>query len=427
MAPAATTKTDKQATSDAPKVAVKPATVDLQATQQKIQAIISEQQATHYERTELVTAFWHAIIANQHLLMVGPGGTGKSFLTRDTAKRVTGAAYFEVAMDETTTPDQILGPPDIKSMVEDGKTRRVPDGMMPTAHIAFLDEFFNANGPALHSTMPLLNERIFHNNGKPVPIPLRTAFMGTNKLNSDVDQAALWDRVHHRHVVGYVSDRDHLHSLIDEAMLRQVSTYEDPSFTTVTLNEIDAAHDAAMSLPVSDIAFTTFLDIKEELERNGVVVSTRRLVEAMKGVLAMAWTAGHDEVKVGDLGILRHMLWTTQDQMSVVKTVVLNACNPGEKKALDLLDELDKFKVEYQQASELDEIKRNTAAIDIFKKAQRLIDEAQPLLDTATAAGASTQRISDLIDSAGTLREKIGVECFNMDAAQIANLPTNRR
>jgi MoxR-like ATPase len=160
MAPAATTKTDKQATSDAPKVAVKPATVDLQATQQKIQAIISEQQATHYERTELVTAFWHAIIANQHLLMVGPGGTGKSFLTRDTAKRVTGAAYFEVAMDETTTPDQILGPPDIKSMVEDGKTRRVPDGMMPTAHIAFLDEFFNANGPALHSTMPLLNERI---------------------------------------------------------------------------------------------------------------------------------------------------------------------------------------------------------------------------------------------------------------------------
>lgn len=418
MAPA-TTKVDQ------PKAATPG--IDLQATQAKIQAIIAEQQEQHFERTELVPAFWHAIVANQHLLMVGPGGTGKSFLTRDTAARIVGANYFEVAMDETTTPDQILGPPDIKSMVEDGKTRRVPDGMLPTAHVAFLDEFFNANGPALHSTMPLLNERIFHNNGKPVPIPLRAAFMGTNKLNSDVDQAALWDRVHHRHVVGYVSDRDHLHNLIGEAMLRQVSTYEKPAFTTVTLAEIDAAHDAAMSLPVSEIAFSTFLDIKEELERSGVIVSTRRLVEAMKGVCSMAWVAGHDEVKVGDLGILRHMLWATQDQISVVKTVVLNACNPGEKKALDLLDELDKFKTEYQQASELDEIKRNTAAIDIFKKAQRLIDEATPLLDAATAAGASTQRINDLIGAANTLREKIGVECFNMDAAQIAALPQTRR
>ena len=38
---------------------------------------------------------------------------------------------------------------------------------------AFLDEFFNANGPLLHSVMPALNERIFHNNGVPTPIPLR--------------------------------------------------------------------------------------------------------------------------------------------------------------------------------------------------------------------------------------------------------------
>ena len=398
-----------------------------QTTAEKIQVIIGEQQATHYERSEVIPALWTALVANQHLLMVAPGGTGKSHLTRDLASRVTGINYFEVALDETSTPDQILGAPDIKSMVEDGKVRRVADGMLPMAHFAFLDEFFNANGPALHSMMPILNERIFHNNGKPVPTPLRSAVMATNKLNADQDQAALWDRVHHRHVVGYVSDRDNLRSLVSEAVLRSVSGYAAPQFTTVTLEEIDAAHDEAMSLQISDLAFNTFLDVKEELERNGVIISTRRVVEAMKGVLATAWIAGHTEVKVGDLSVLRHMLWSTQDQISIVKNIVLTACNPGEKKALDLLDDLDKLKAEYSQASDLDEIKANTASIDIFKKAQRITDEALPLLATAQAAGAGTQRIEDLIGACDALRVKIGKERFNMDEAQIQALATARR
>jgi hypothetical protein len=47
--------------------------------------------------------------------------------------------------------------------------------------------------------------------------------MGTNKLNADVDQAALWDRVHHRHQIGFVSDRDNLNALLNEAVLRSVS------------------------------------------------------------------------------------------------------------------------------------------------------------------------------------------------------------
>lgn len=400
--------------------------INLADVSAKIQTIIEEMRDTHFERTEIIPALWTAAVANQHMLMVGPGGTGKSMIVRDVARRVTGSSYFEIALDETSTPDQILGPPDIKSMVEDGKTRRVPDGMLPTAHFAFLDEFFNANGPALHSTMPLLNERIFHNNGKPVPIPLRSAYAGTNKLNSDQDQAALWDRIHHRHIVKYVSDRDNLAALVQAAMLRQVSDYEVPEETTITLDELDAAHDAAMALPVSDIAFTTFLDIKDELERNGVTISTRRVVEAMKGVVSTAFIAGHDEVKVGDLSVLRHMLWTRQEEANTVKQVVLSACNPGEKQALDLLEELDKFKSEYSQALDLDEIKRNTAAIDIFKKAQRLVDTAQPLLQTATAAGANTSRIQEVIDQSEALRMKIGKECFDMDEAAIAALNTTR-
>ena len=275
--------------------------------------------------------------------------------------------------------------------------------------------------------MLLLNERIFHNNGKPVTVPLRSAFAGTNKLNADADMAALWDRLHLRFQVGYVSDRDQMQSLFEAAIQRQSLNYVQPEFTTVSLTELDEAYETAMTLPIGDLAYTTFLDLIEELGRKGVLVSTRRQVEGLKAVLATAYIAGHDEVKVGDFSILRHMFWSRQEKISEVKNVILTACNPGEKQALDLLDDLDKLKTDYANASNLDDIKRNTAAIDIFKKAHKLMEMGSPLLETATLAGAGTQRITDLIDSANALRVKIGKECFNLTEENINNMPGSGR
>lgn len=396
-------------------------------TQAKIQTIIGEQMATHFERNEIIPVTWCALVAHHHHLQIGPGGAGKSFLTRDLASRIEGTNYFEIALDETTTPDQILGAPDIKSLVEEGKVRRVTDGMLPTAHVAFLDEFFNSNGPALHSMMPPLNERIIHNNGKPVPIPLRTAFMGTNKLNADQDQAALWDRVHIRQQVGYVKDRDNLKSLISASVLRNVRSYQRDAFTTITLEELDTAHDEAMSMPINDVAWETFLDLIEELERNGVIVSTRRQAWGMEAVLAHAWLNGHDEAKIGDLAILRHMFWRIQDEISVVKNIVLTATNPGEKKALDLLDDLLELKTEYGTIQSLDELKRQNASIDIVRKANRLIAEAKTPREQAVAAGASTSRLDDLIEQAGTFSIKVTCEAFGVTEEQAAAMAMGTR
>jgi MoxR-like ATPase len=392
-------------------------------TRERLTKIIDEMNLTHKERGDIITGMWTAAVAQQHFLLIGPGGTGKSMVVRDLAARIKGATYFEKALDETSTPDEVLGPPDIKTMVEQGKTRRVTTGMLPEATHAFIDEFFNANGPTLHSTMPLLNERIHHNNGQPTPIPLRSGFMGTNKLNADVDMAALWDRVHHRHPVKYVSDREHLQALVTEAVLRRAG--QENEFTTVTLEEMDAAHQESLQIPVPDATYAVFLDLVEALRREGVEVSTRRIVEGMVGVLATAWLNGHtDGVKVGDLGVLQNMFWTLQDQISTVRSVVLDATNPGEKKALELLEDLDALKGDYTKATGLDEVKRNAAAIDIFKKVDRTLSAAVPLLDQAQAVGAGTQRINDCIDACDALKARIGLECFGLTEEQIKTMKT---
>lgn len=392
--------------------------------QQNVKQAIVEMNDSHKERGAVVHTAWVALIGNLHHLQVGPGGTGKSRLVRDIAKRIAGAQYFETALDETSDPSQVLGPPDIKAMVEDGKTRRVLDGMFAEAHIAFVDEFFNGNGPTLHSIMPGLNERIIHNNGQPSDIPLLSMFGGTNKLNADTDMAALWDRIHIRVPVKYVADRENLSSLVRAQMALRGGGAA-PALTGITLEELRQATLEAYNLELPDDVEDLFYDIKDQLEQEkGIVVGTRRIVEGMAGVHANAWVNGHDVIKPGDLDILQYMWWQLQDQVPDAREVVLAATNPGEKAALDLLDDLDKLRADLKQAdnADLDNMKKNSLGVQIFRDSETLLEEAQKLLDQANASGAGTTRITELIDKTKNLQGEVGQKIFGLKNADLSAL-----
>lgn len=401
-----------------------------QSINAKVQAIIDEQNALIHERADVINGAWVARVAQEHLLMVGPGGTAKSFFVRNFTSHIEGAKFFETAFDETTDPSQVFGPPDIKAMVEDGKTRRVVTGMLPEATDAFLDEFFNGNGPLLHSVMPVLNERVFHNNGLPTAVPLRSCFMGTNKLNSDADQAALWDRVHLRYTVNYLSDRNKAADMVSAAIARMaivgrgVDTSIAAQKTTVTLDELDQAHKEALDLLIPDGVFETFFDIRDELAGNGIHVSDRRVVEGMAAVLAQGWVRNHEEIKLADLDILANMWWTLQDEAPVAKGIILGSVNPGEKAALDLLTDLDALKTEIKQAqsSDIDESRKKRVGVETVKNADRLLREANEHLTKATAAGADTARIKEVIAKTDAFKMEIGRDIFGIDPQQMKSM-----
>lgn len=398
-----------------------------------INQIIDEQNLVIKERAEVIRGSWIANIGQEHLLMLGPGGTGKSFLVRDTVSHIDGSQYFEVAVDETTDPSQVFGPPDIKAMVEDGKTRRVPTGMLPEATHAFIDEFFNANGPLLHSIMPALNERVFHNNGQPSAIPLRSLFAGTNKLNADADQAALWDRIHLRYVVGYIGDRKSQADMVGDAITRMAQSGRGTNTsltgvtkTLVTLDQLDQAHREALALDVPDPVLDLFFDIRDELQHGTakIQISDRRAVEGMAAVMANAWLNNHTTVTVGDLDVLANMWWAVQDQMATARSVILAATNPGEKAALDLLDGLDDLKKEVKQAndSDLDASRKKRVGVESVKNADKLLNEAKTHLAKAQAAGTSTTRLTEVIKKTEAFKVEVGMSIFNLDPAQMQNL-----
>jgi MoxR-like ATPase len=415
-------------TATAPAPTAPKITLDIQ---KRISACIAEMQADIKEREGVIHDSWVAAVGQLHLLMLGPGGTGKSLLVRRLTSHIENSVYFETAFDETTDPSQVFGPPDIKAMVEDGKTRRVITGMLPEATHAFLDEFFNANGPVLHSIQPPLNERIFHNNGVPMNIPLRSMFAGTNKLNADADQAALWDRIHIRHIVDYVSDRQNQIDLVGDAIARMQmngrgtsTTIPGQQMTKVTLEELDQAHKEALGLDVPGDVIDTFFNLRDELKQGkaAVEISDRRTVEGMAAVLANAWVRGHESVTVADLDILSNMWWTLQDQRAEVRQVILAATNPGEKAALDLLDELDTIRKEIRDASGEDDTRKKKVAIEQVKNCDRLLAEANVHLTKTSAAGASTTRINEVIAKTEALKQEVARDFFGISVQTQQNL-----
>lgn len=407
-------------------------TVITKDIQQRVSQIITEMETVIKSRSDVIHGYWVARVANLHLLMLGPGGTGKSFLVRDAVSHIEGAKLFEVALDETTDPGQVFGPPDIPAMVKQGKQRRVVDSMLPEATDAFVDEIFNGNSPVLHSLMPIMNERIFHNNGMPSKVPLRMLCAGTNKINADADLAAFFDRLHIRYVVDYLDSRTDQADMVSAAIARMsvlgrgVGTSLATTKTMVTLDELDIAHKEALSLSVPDAIMDLFLDLRAELRNEQIIVSDRRMVEGMAAVLANAWIRGHEEVRAADLDILANMWWVVQDQIPKVRQIVLNVANPGEKAALDLLKQFREVEatVTQAQANRIDDARLRRVGIEAIRNTDALIKEASEELRKAKGAGANTARLDDLIDRVRRLKVQIGKDIFNIDAEEGTSLTT---
>jgi MoxR-like ATPase len=136
------------------------------------------------ERTVQIRGTLVALLANQHILFLGPPGTAKSQLVYGIQQRLTGSQVFTWLMSRFTTPDELFGPVSLKGL-ENEEYRRLTTGKLPECQIAFLDEVFKANSAILNALLSLLNERVFYNNGLQVPCPLITLFGASNEFPED--------------------------------------------------------------------------------------------------------------------------------------------------------------------------------------------------------------------------------------------------
>lgn len=156
------------------------------------------------------------ILSGEHILILGPPGTAKSFSARTICSIIDGGKYFEYLLTKFTTPDEIFGPISISGLNED-KYERKTESAMPEAHIVFLDEIFKSSSSILNSLLTIINERKFHNGSKIIDVPLISLIGASNEKPAENDEenlTALYDRFIIRLIVDNVQNDEYFRRIV---------------------------------------------------------------------------------------------------------------------------------------------------------------------------------------------------------------------
>lgn len=311
-----------------------------------------------------------AMIAREHVLLVGPPGTAKSHLCRSAAALVQDARYCERLLSPTTAPEAIWGPVSISALRAD-RYEHVTDGYAADAHILYLDEVGRASPAILDTLLHLLGpERQALVGTKQVKSPLVAAIGSANTWPED---AAMLDRWTLRASVQYLA----------AGLRRQLLTFVVPvAQPIVTLADLDAAHAASKTLVWSAEALATLDLILNDLDEAGIAVSDRRLRTSEKIARAAAVMRGGNEVDAGDLECLQWVLWSVPDQAPTAAQKVVARANPVGARLDEILAEVDEM-----MRAAVDAATR----LDAATKIDTVIKEARQLASQPGANGRAAK------------------------------------
>ena len=156
------------------------------------------------EREEPIEGLLVALIAKEHVVLLGPAGTGKTLLTRSLAEAFD-LKYFWTQLYPFSKEGDIFGSLDLQEFIEHHVERKRIQNMMPTAEYAHIDEIFKGNSAILKGLLTMLQERIFFN-PDPIPVPLISCVGTSNEIPKQEDLDSLYDRFRIRFVCPYIQD-----------------------------------------------------------------------------------------------------------------------------------------------------------------------------------------------------------------------------
>ena len=338
------------------------------------------------ERDELIDGALVALLAAQHVLVIGPPGTAKSMLADEVCRRLGGARYFQWLLTRFTTPEELFGAVSLKALEADDY-RRLTTHKLPEAHIAFLDEIFKASSSILNTILTLMNERRFHNGREVAEVPLLTLFAASNELPEDDELLALHDRFLLRFVVDYLDE--------DFRFLKLLQAGPVAARTMLPLAALDQARAEAGALPVPGAVLRAMTDLRRELRAKNVIASDRRWAQAVGVLRAHAWLAGRDAVSEEDVPFLEHVLWRDPAERSVVRTAIRELLSGYEDEVRVLLyqsRELREYALRPWDTREL----RSRAAVEAHTKIRNILNKVDVIMTQARSGGRPVDRVEAL-------------------------------
>ncbi len=296
---------------------------DLQPAARHLRQVIQAATVGLVGREQLAELIVLAAVAQDHLLVVGPPGTGKSAVVRRVAQAL-GGRYFEYLLGRFTEPSELFGPVDLKKLRE-GSVETDVTGMLPEAEVAFLDEVFLGSTAILNTLLSVLNERRFRRGHTQLDCPLRVCVGAANALPDDEALAAFGDRFLLHAFIEPLPD----HQL--EALLSGGWQSEQVAVQpTGGLAHLDVLCRHLPQVRLDGVRPALAQAIRQ-LRQAGVQLSDRRIVKSQRLVAAAAVLAGRLDTSDADLWPLLYVLPTRELQhqgRDVLRDLLAGAAHP---------------------------------------------------------------------------------------------------
>ncbi|MBI2375122.1 MAG: AAA family ATPase [Deltaproteobacteria bacterium] len=294
-----------------------------------LELVRSHLKCSFLERDDVIDGLLSALVAKQHVLLLGPPGTAKSLLVNALTNSIDGAACFSWLLTKFSTPEEIFGPISLAALQQD-RVSRITTGKVPEAHVAFLDEIFKSNSAILNALLTLVNERVFYNDGKAVPCPLVSVVGASNELPEGVELEALFDRFLVRYWVPYLTEPRNIRALF--------GGLANTNNATMTLAELETCQAEASKVNVPDSIIDAVIGIKLKTEEQGFRSSDRRWRQLIDLLKARAYLEGDDVVGDDHLEILSDALWREPKDRPAIAALIGTVANPLNVRATEILD-----------------------------------------------------------------------------------------
>lgn len=268
----------------------------------RVHACLDALSSAFVARRALLDIVMLGVIAREHVLLIGPPGTGKSAAVRALAQALD-ARVFDYLVGRFTEPAELFGALDLAALRE-GRVQPVTAGMLPEAEIAFLDEIFLGSTAILNTLLKLLNERTYSRGAFSMPARLLSCVGASNALPDDPALSAFADRFLMTMFVEPVADSD-LETLLAAGWRSMQAGAAAPP--PLDRGLLDRLHAALLAVDIGPAA-AGIAQVSRKLRLMGAPLSDRKLVKGQKLVAAAAVLRGVSAAGSADLWPLTYLV-----------------------------------------------------------------------------------------------------------------------